>query len=526
MLIADTLGPTSYKTVACEKMMIQLGKTSLVTGQLDSEAMDRGMKCLNAFRRIAMARRVERIYAVATSAIREAENGEEFIRRAGTESGIVVRTISAKEEARLVHLAVSRHIDIGSRKALIFDIGGGSVEFVVGNAHQTFAIASLKLGFLRMHGQFVTQDPMSRREERAMAEYYGHLLQTGMREINRHKPELVIATSGSATSLLRIMQKRRSETPGSQVPSMNISRAEISSVLKEMKQLKSIERAKRFDLDPMRSEYLPTALLCFNAVLKEAGSKGLTVCQAALREGLIYDTLAHSKPKTLGQDPRADIRRQAVIDMAKRCDYPAEHSHRVELLANQIFKQTSHLHGLGETEGKLLQCAAILHDIGYHIGYREHHKHGYYLVMNGDLRGFAPEERAMLALLVRYHRRAPPRNSHPEFAALPLKSRRLIKCLASILRIADGLDRSHLSHIHEVKCRSGRATMKFSLITDLKNSGIELDQWNAKRHARFFEKYFGIETKFIMVDEASSSPGARIKPHRARRESAQKKQTA
>ena len=140
MLISEILGPTSFKIVARDKMMIQLGKTSLMTDRLDSEAMKRGLECLDKFRQIAMARRAERILAVATSAIREAENGEEFIQRAGTESGIAVRVISSREEARLVHLAVSRQIDLGDQKALIVDIGGGSVELIVGDAHKMHSV--------------------------------------------------------------------------------------------------------------------------------------------------------------------------------------------------------------------------------------------------------------------------------------------------------------------------------------------------------------------------------------------------
>ena len=498
MLIAEILGPTSYKTVAREKMMIQLGKASLITGRLDSEAMERGLKCLDEFRKMAMARRVERILAVATSAIREAENGEEFVRRAGTESGIVVRVISPREEARLVHLAVSRHINMGNEKALIVDIGGGSVELVVGNVHKIYSAASQKLGFLRMHGRFVTHDPMTKREERLLATFLRDSLAAPLVEISRQKLASVIATSGSATTLLRIAQRRRGETNGAKIASTNVSRTEISAILEEMSQLNSVERAKKFDLDPMRSEYFPAALLCLDAVLKGVGAKEVTICQTALREGLIYEDLAHARQKATIETALPDMRLQAVIDMASRCNYPPDHSRKVSFLAGQIFRQTAHLHGFGETEGKLLQFACILHDIGYHIDYVKHHKHGYYLIMNGDLRGFAPEERIILALLVRYHRRATPKTSHPEFASLPARLRRVIKCLSSILRIADGLDQSHFSYVNEVKCRSSRKMIRFSLITDVKHPDIELDLWTAKRHARYFEKLFNVETSFAI----------------------------
>jgi exopolyphosphatase / guanosine-5'-triphosphate,3'-diphosphate pyrophosphatase len=496
MLIAEIFSATSFKTVARDKVMIQVGKTSLMTDRLDSEAMKRGLECLDKFRQIAMARRAERILAVATSAIREAENGDEFIRRAGTESGIAVRVISSREEARLVHMAVSRQIDLGDQKALIVDIGGGSMELIVGDAHKMYSVDSQKLGFLRLHGRFVTHDPMSKHEERLMTEFLQNSLATPLLDIRRQKPGLVIATSGSATTILRIVQQRRGETNGTTLPSSTINRAEISAILEEMRQMSSVERAKKFDLDPLRSECLPAALFGLYAVLKGVGAKEAIICQVALREGLIYDMLANAKPHKFIETAPPDMRRQAVIDLAARCDYPPEHSHKVSLLAGQIFKQTASLHQLGETEGKLLQYAGILHDIGYHIGYAKHHKHGYYLVMNGDLRGFTSEERIILALLVRYHRRAAPKNSHPEFASLPKKSQRIIQCLSSLLRMADGLDQSHFSYVNEVKCRLSHKTIRFNLVTDAKHSNIKLDLWTAKRHARYFEKLFGVETTF------------------------------
>jgi exopolyphosphatase / guanosine-5'-triphosphate,3'-diphosphate pyrophosphatase len=502
MLIAEILGPTSFKTVAREKMMIQLGKTSLMTDRLDSKAMKRGLECLDKFRQIAIARRAERILAVATSAIREAENGEEFIRRAGTESGIAVRVISSREEARLVHLAVSRQIDLGDQKALIIDIGGGSVELIVGDAHKMYSVESQKLGFLRLHGRFVTHDPMSKPEERLIKKFLRNSLANPLLEIIRQKPGSVIATSGSATTLLRIVQQRRGQTNGATLPSSEINRSEISAILGEMRPMSSEERTKKFDLDPLRSECLPAALYCLDAVLQGVGAKEVTICQVALREGLIYNMLANTKPHKPIEAAPLDMRRQAVIDLAARCDYPPEHSHKVSLLAGQIFKQTTHLHQLGETEGRLLQYAGILHDIGYHIGYPKHHKHGYYLVMNGDLRGFTPEERTILALLVRYHRRAAPKDSHPEFASLPKKSRRVIQCLSSLLRIADGLDQSHFSYVNEVKCRSSRKVIRFTVFADAKNLNIELDLWTAKRHAGYFEKLFGVKTIFVLAKPA------------------------
>ncbi len=495
MLIAEIRAPSSFETVLQDKMMIQLGKTALVTGRLDPQAMEKGLRCLDEFRRMALARRVERTLAVATSAIREAENGEDFLRRAREESGLSVRLISGREEARLIHLAVTKHVELRTEKALLIDIGGGSVELTVGDAARMLYTTSARLGFLRLHGRFVGSDPMTKAEARALTAFLQESLRTVAGRIGRHRPKRAVGTSGSITTLLRLAQQRRS-VPGGAQPGDTVSRDELREILEELVALPALDRARKFDLDPLRAEYLPTALLCLDAVLEAAGMQEITVCPAALREGLVYDFAARQQPAPAFVIPSGDLRLQAVVDLAVRCGYPVEHSQRVALLAGQIFRQTTALHGLGAEEERLLLYASLLHDIGYHIGYAKHHKHAYYLVMNCDLRGFSADERGILANLVRYHRRAAPKSSHATFAALPASGRKMVKSLAAIVRIADGLDRSHFSLVEEVRCALGRKKVHFQLITTGAQSTAELDMWAAKRHARYFEKLFHVETAF------------------------------
>jgi exopolyphosphatase / guanosine-5'-triphosphate,3'-diphosphate pyrophosphatase len=511
MLVVEVLGPTTFETVLAEKMMIQVGKRALVSGRLDPETMERGLQCLDEFRRMALARRVERTIAVATSAIREAKNGEEFLRRAGARSGVSVRLISGREEARLIHLAVSRHVDLNKSRALIVDLGGGSVELTVGDANKIYYSSSQKLGFLRLHGRFVSGDPVTKREEKLLAAFMKHSLATPLSQIRKQHVDRVIATSGSATTLLRVAQQRRGERNETAHSSATVSRTEIRALLEDTVRLPAMECAKRFDLDPLRAEYFSIALLCLNSILEGIGAKNITVCPIALREGLVYDFLARTKPRAFVQKSTHDLRQQAVVDLATRCRYPAEHSHRVALLAGQVFKQTAYLHGLGDTEAKLLQYACILHDIGYHIGYSKHHKHGYYLVMSCDLHGFAHDERYVLAQLVRYHRRAVPKISHPEFAALPPPMRKTVRYLSAILRIADGLDQSHFSNVVEVKCRTGKKCLKFTLATSADSADIDLDLYMAKRHARYFEGLFDVETSFVADRLAATERKKRLR---------------
>ncbi len=496
LLVAEIRGPASFTTVLREDLMIQIGRAALLIGRLDAEAIDRGLRCLDTFRHMALARRVERTFAVATSAIREAENGAEFLKRARAKTGIGIRAISAREEARLIHLAVSRQTDFGGKRVLILDVGGGSAVLAVASKDKIHFTTSQKVGFLRLHGRFASRDPIGRQAQKSLTLFLRQTLSTPLERVRKYRPEIIVATGTSATALLRVARQRCPER-GS--PREAVHRDEIRSILDETLRIKAAARARVLDLEPAHATYFPTALLCMDAILENLGAEKLLISEVGLLEGLIYDFLARSRPAEPVSPETGDLRWRSVLEFAERYAYPADHSHRVSIMAGQIFRGTSHLHGLGEAELRLLEFAGILHDIGYYIGYPDHHKHGCYLIVNGSLRGFSPDERSVLAQIVLYHRRTRPKNRHPLFAELPSTLRKTVRCLSAILRIADGLDRSHRSLVDEVKCQTGKQTIRFLLVTRARGLEIGVDVDSAKLHARYFEKLFGVRASFAVA---------------------------
>ncbi len=509
MLIAEIDGPSSFKPVVLDKMMIQLGRTALLTGRLDPNDMTRGLRCLTEFRQMALARRVERTIAVTTAVIREAENGEEFLRRAREASGFHIRPISGREEARLIHLAVSRESDLQER-VLLADIGGGNLKLSVGDGQQIYFAAGLKLGFLRLQGRFVTRDPMSRLEARALASFLGETLRAPMTTIRKRGPLRVIATGGSAAALKRLVEQLAASSGHGQDRANRIRRAEIRGIINRLLELPAIERARQFDLDTSWAQYLPTALMILSAVLEGVGSRSVEISKVVLCEGVIHYYL---QGRSTGKAPPApgDPCMQAVLDLAGSCDYPAEHSHRVARLAGQIFRQTACLHGFGEYEGRLLEYASILHDIGYHVSYSRHHKHAHHLVMNCELRGFAPAERSLLANLVRYHRRVTPKASHAPFRALTTAEQRIITHLSAMLRIADALDVGHFCVIDDVQLRIVGKRIHFLLHANSMHRKVPLNLGSVKRRARYFERLLGVEAIF-RVRRSQPQPRGDDKP--------------
>ena len=406
---------------------------------------------------------MDRTLAVATSAIREAENGEEFLRRAREESGLSVRLISGREEARLIHLAVSRHVDL-REKALLIDIGGGSVELTVADASKIYYSTSVKLGFLRLQGRFVSSDPMIKREGRALTSFVRDSLQHPFVAIRKHLPRLVVGTSGSITSLLRLAQQRRGESAGASGVSTEVSRDELKAILADLLKLPAVERARKFDLDPLRSEYLATALVCLDGILEGAEMKSLLVCQVALREGLIYDFMSRATPLSAAPRADGDLRFRAIVDLASRCDYPIDHSHRVAAARGADLPPDDSSPwsvGKGRTTARIRR-----HPARHRLPHRLFQASQTRLLPGDELRSARVQPRGKRAFWPTWCAitGAPSRRtSIRPSAALPAKARKTVKYLTAILRIADGLDMSHFSVVDDIKCTVGRKRINFQL---------------------------------------------------------------
>ena len=212
----------------------------------------------------------------------------------------------------------------------------------------------------------------------------------------------------------------------------------------------------------------------------------ITLCDKAIREGIIYDFILRHRERLKAEKEIPDVRRRNVIGLARRCQAPEIHSLHVAGLALSLFDQTKREHRLGQQERTWLEYAAILHDVGYLINPRQHHKHAYYLITHSDLGGLAAEEIDVVANIARYHRRALPSLKHEAFDCSDTHLQRVVKILASLLRIADGLDRTHFSLVRAVNVRLGQQiTIEVHLTGD-----AEMEIWAAKGRADLFEQVF------------------------------------
>ncbi|PYR17406.1 MAG: hypothetical protein DMF94_23845 [Acidobacteria bacterium] len=488
MIVVQVRPDQSFEVIDREKEMVRLGAGGLDGRALTPEAMHTALQVLSKFRRLAESHKVDEVVAVATSATREAENGGEFLRAVTQQTGIRPRVISGTEEARLIHLAAVYGVSVPGDVAVVIDIGGGSVEVTRGAGPSVELGRSFKLGVIRLTERFVTTDPLEPRDERKLVRHIDEEIGKYLHQMARAGFERVIGTSGTILSLGSVAAAADGGEHGSSLRNRRFAAKQIRRVRKDLVALDLEERLRIPGLEPRRADLAVAGAILLDEILRRLGAEEITLCDLSLREGLVLDYISRHRKEIAQADRYPDVRRRSVFELAERCRYWPDHSQHVARLAVALFDQTRAIHGLTDREREWLEYAAILHDVGVHISYEGHHKHSYYLVKNGDLRGFEPGEIEAIALVARYHRQATPKRKHEGFRAVGRRTRAAVRTLAAILRLAESLDRSHAQTITglELHDRGDDDLVQLRATGD-----VELELWAATRHAAPFERMMG-----------------------------------
>ena len=487
MIVVQIRPDLSFEVIDREKEMVRLGAGGLDGRALTPEAMHAALQVLSKFRRLAESHRVDEVIAVATSAVREAENGGAFLETVRRQTGIRPRVISGTEEARLIHSAAVYGVGATRDVAVVVDIGGGSVEVTRGSGPAIEIGHSFKLGVIRLSERFVRSDPLEPRDERKLVRHIRAEIGQALDQIARAGFDRVVGTSGTILSLGAVaLADHRGAPPV--LRNRRVSAKQLHRLRKDLVRMTLDQRLGVPGLEPRRADLAVSGVILLDEVLRRLGADEMTLCDLSLREGLILDFIARHHKQIAQADRYPDVRRRSVFELAERCNFWPEHAHQVTRLALALFDQTRAIHGLTDREREWLEYAAILHDIGVHISYDSHHKHSYYLIRNGDLRGFEPEEIETIALVARYHRQAAPKRRHDGFGELGRKMRRTVRTLAAILRLAENLDRSHTQAVTGIALhdRGDDDLLQIRTAAD-----AELELWAASRQSAPFERITG-----------------------------------
>ena len=527
MIVVKVRPDLSFEIIDREKDMVRLGAGGLDGRSITPTAMAAALQTLAKFKRLAESHKVDEIVAAATSATREADNGGDFIAEVGRATGIQIKVISGGEEARLIHLAAGYGVDIGASTAVVVDIGGGSVEVTLGTATQMTLGRSFKVGVIRLTERFVKSDPLSDRDERHLVKHLNHEMGAYLDQVAERGFDRVIGTSGTILSLGAVAIAEEN-TSLEELRNRRVSAKALHKLRKRLTSLSLEERLAVPGLDPRRADLSVAGSVLFDTIVRRLGADEFTLCDLALREGLVLDYIHRNSARIRKVERYPDVRRRSAIELAERCGYWPEHAQQVAKLALAIFDQTRSVHGLSDRERDWLEYGALLHDVGVHISYERHHRHSYYLIKNGDLRGFDPEEIEIIALIARYHRQGVPKKSHQGYGDLGRSKRRTVKALSAMVRLAEGLDRSHSQALAGIDLypRSD------DYLARIRTSGdAELELWAAHRHVAPLEKILGKPIRFEVAagdhkepsahahepDHAARVPGKAVRGRRHRR---------
>jgi exopolyphosphatase/guanosine-5'-triphosphate,3'-diphosphate pyrophosphatase len=520
MIVVRVRPDFSFEVIDREKEMVRLGAGGLDGKKLTQEAMSSALQALSKFERLAKSHQVDEILAAATSATREAENGGEFLKAIERTTGVRPRIITGSLEARLIHQAAVYGVDT-PKPAVVIDVGGGSVEITLGTREEVRFARSFKIGVIRLTERFVKSDPLSGGDERKLVRHISEQVDRYVNHIVDAGFDQVIGTSGTILSVGTVAAALETGNVPEGQRNLRVSAKSIHRLRKAVTEQDLEERLKLPGLDPRRADLTVAGAVLVDTLLKKLGADEITLCDLALREGLVLDYIHDHRKEIARVDRYPDIRRRSTIELAERCSWEADHSRQVSRLALSLFDQTRDAHRLGDKEREWLEFGAFLHDIGMHISYERHHRHSYYLVKNGDLRGFEPEEIEVIALLTRYHRRAVPARSHEGFRDLPRPLRNTVRVLGAFLRIAESLDRSRYGIVKsiDVRTRGRKRTVHIYAVGD-----SELEVWAATRQLPIVAEAIGCDLELVAhhIAEPDVEAGTRrarrvAKPEPARR---------
>lgn len=453
LLVARVDDQGRFDVIAQEKEMVRLGSGSGDMSRLADDAIERGIATLRRFRQIAEVYGAS-VCAVATSAVREADNRDVFIRRARDEAHVEVRVISGIEEARLIHLGVLQAVPVFGRSHLVVDIGGGSTEFVVATTATPDLARSVKLGTIRLTDRFFPGGDIAPGAIEDCRRYLRAFLDPVSRAIRREGFEVAIGSSGTFLNVVAMSEQLEGREPRS-LAGAGLTREQLGSVVEAVVSHDTARRRRRLGgLDEKRADIIVGGVLLVEAIFDTCGVQQMAASANALREGVVLDLVQQTHGRSFHH--LSDLRRESVLHMVERYHEDPRHIECATDLALELFDGTAELHGFGLAERDLLEAAGLLHNVGLFVSHSAHHKHSYYVIRHSDqLAGFSEREIELIAQIARYHRKSAPKPSHAEFMALESPDQRLVRLLAGMLRVGIALDRTRRRAVKRIECRLG-----------------------------------------------------------------------
>lgn len=489
-MVIATVSEVGFTVITTEKINVRLGEGSHGLDHLAPEAIERGINALIHMKRVAAAHNAV-IRAVATSAVREAINSDDFLRQVKEKTGLDVEVISGVEEATLIHMGVRQSLSFGSDAVLSIDIGGGSTEFALSTRGRLGIAQSIKMGAVRLTDAFIPKGITTDAAVKNARSHISSVFAPLAHDLRRSKFSRVVLSSGTSETIAKMIAVQRGGPPLRTLNGFVFSHDELKAITQLLLSTSSPQdRALIPGMEPKRSDIIAAGAIILSEISKSLDIDSFEFSDYALREGVLLDT-AH-KMGLLSGDTR-DAAMESVMRLAIRCSVDLDHSQHVALLSRKLLLAISRRFDVDLSLARLLEAAAILANTGNAISYSKHHHHSYYIIRHADLTGFTDEEIEMIALTARYHRKGSPKTSHSEFAQLPDELQHNVELIAGILRIATGLDRSHDQAVSDfaIALKDDLLTIRVRHCSDSEES-IALNIYTAQQRTDLLQGYLGV----------------------------------
>ncbi|MEY4431428.1 MAG: hypothetical protein RLZZ533_1364 [Cyanobacteriota bacterium] len=495
----------SFSVLLTEKSTTRLGERDPETGDLSPEAIERAFTTLRHCRELAASHGVQPgdVVTAATSAVREAPNGREFLQAIQEQLGLEVDLVSGPEEARLIYLGVLSGMAFGDQPHLILDIGGGSTELVLADGRDARALTSTRVGAVRLQREFVGDDPLPPQRVEFLRAFIQGSLEPAVLKVRQRieageKPVLV-ATSGTAMAIAA-MAAAEDPRPPLRLQGYRVSRERLDQLLARLLGMTPAQRRAVPGLNERRAEIIVPGALILQTAMAMLGAKEFVVCDRALREGLIVDWMLRNDLIVDRFAFQSSIRQRTVLHQAQRYGVDLPRAERVASYALSLYGQTQGLLHQDDGAGRqLLWAAAMLHSCGQHINTGAYHKHSWYLIHHGELLGYSDSEHLMVAAIARYHRRSLPKKRHEAWQLLEgREQRRLVASMALLLRMAVALDRRPQPVVAGIQVRrDGSSGCSIRLEPMASDLDLSLERWSLAACAGAVEEAVGVRLRVL-----------------------------
>ena len=462
---------------------VRLGLDVFTKGSISKETTRRSIEAFRRFKEVIEQHHVLTVRAVATSALREAQNRDTFIRKIRSATGIELKTITAEEEALLVHLAVSKKVPLEAKTAMLVDIGGGSVEITLARNGKILATESFQMGAVRLLQVLEHQKYGEKKFNLMVREYVEAARKRFNQKLAGEKIELCVGTGGNLDALLAL-KERLLHLKNSNF----VTRGELASILSRVAKYTYDDRITKLGLRPDRADVIVPAATALSQILEVSRVNRVVIPNVGVKEGLLIDMVSElltGKPPLHRDEVMASVRSTGL-----KYSYDEQHAETVSRLSLELFDKTKKLHRLGDDNKLLLEAAARLHDIGQFVNYGSHHKHSYYLIKASPLVGLKPDQVELVANISRYHRKAMPKASHENYRLLDSREKVLVGKLAAILRVADAMDHDHSSRVQGFGVQYKKPNFSLSLVGQ---GDLLLERWSLLKKCDLFERVFKVK---------------------------------